>query len=275
MPAKFVEHFPLMGFDDSIDPPWQMVPLAGTRTVKLKDAAGQTVRSSDPTVAKVSEVPLANNNNDRLVVIEGIKRGKATIESVGGGVVKAKLDVSVKNEKVVKVAFNFVQDKAGHKTARAHASVSGLVLGMNGILHTQANIKIKQHSVRDVKIDADLGTVVRWARGVANVAASEHEWDAVVAKRDGTADFNIFFVWEYEQDATPHQDNTNAGTLGGNCLCEDDVGGDDSQTLGHETGHHLGCPDRSGAGTASRLMYFAKAANAYRIPKEDNDVMNP
>ena len=36
-----------------------------------------------------------------------------------------------------------------------------------------------------------------------NVAPAQHEWDDLLALADTTADFNVFFVKEYEQDNTP------------------------------------------------------------------------
>jgi hypothetical protein len=141
----------------------------------------------------------------------------------------------------------------------------------NDILLPQANVKIVKQDVRpDHLIDQDLGDVVRFSSHLDGVPASEHEWDVVTATRDG-AELNVFFVWEYEQDATPDVDHTAAGTSDGNCIFEDNIGRETHDTLAHEVGHHLGA-DHSGDGLDLLMSPFRTDT---RISRPHANTMNP
>ena len=100
---------------------------------------------------------------------------------------------------------------------------------------------------------------------------SEHEWDVVTAKADSTADLNIFFVWEYEQDETPNVDNVEAGTLGSNCIFEDVIARPSESTLSHETGHFLGA-DHTGDGLD---LLMSPGRTDDRIDRFLANTMNP
>ena len=124
-------------------------------------------------------------------------------------------------------------------------------------------------------VDRDLGAVVRYSSHLKGVLASEHEWGHVVAKRDTSADFNFFFVWEYEQDNSPATDNTDAGALGGTCIFEDAAGTEVAETMSHELGHYLGVGDYYTAATRNWLMYGYTDARGQHIPKDHANKMNP
>lgn len=273
--AIFQELAPELGFDAGVSPAWFMVPLGGANTCKLVGGAGMTVTSVDTTVAKVVELPGTQSLPIRLLIVQGVKKGSTFLEAKRGSTLVERLEVSVKAKKTVRLGFNFVSDTGGHKTRRTKAETAGYVSVMNSIFLPQVNIEIKEHSSRDVRVPQNLRQVVRFSRHLAGVAARQHEWDAVVAMRDSSADFNIFFVWEYEQDMTPHDDHTDAGTLGGNCIFEDQAGAEVGETLAHETGHFLGCADVYAGGLVKNLMYGITDARGRKIPKTDANVMNP
>ena len=264
------------GFDESVTPRWQMVPRGGTKIVRLMDGDGLSVVSVNPAVVTVSEVNKCFVHGGREFELKGIAKGKAVIEARQGTTVKTKLEVDVKNKKTVKVAFNFVSDNAGHKTSRSHASVPNFVQELNKIFLPQANIEIVKHGPRNVRVNKNLGAVVRFVGTRLRrqgVPASEHEWDDVTALGDRTADFNLFFVWEYEQDISPNTDNTGGGTSGGNCLLEDNLQGSHVRNIGHELGHHLGCNDDYSAAHKPWLLYGYEDGGT-QIPKAHAIIMN-
>jgi hypothetical protein len=263
------------GFDDSPTPPWLMVPTAGEKKAILVDGEMMSVTSQDLSVATVSEKPGTAGNKKRELIIKGLKKGTTLIDVKSGGTSKAQLDVAVKDRKTVKMAFNYVSDNAGHKTWRVRASAPRWIKIINSIYLPQTNIEFKNHSVNNVNIPQNLGRVVRFSTHLIGVAASQHEWGIVTAKGDSTADFNIFFVWEYEQDNTPRIDHTDAGTSGGNCIFEDRAGKEVGETLSHEAGHFLGVNDTYANTEKNLLMYGITDARGRKIPKAHANTMNP
>jgi hypothetical protein len=90
-----------------------------------------------------------------------------------------------------------------------------------------------------------------------------------------SADFNIFFVWRYESDASPLSDNDQAGTLGGDCLFQDTGMKDVAENLAHETGHFLGASDTYASPRKHTLMYGYTDIRGRKILKADANIMNP
>ena len=272
---KFEEKKAKDGFDGSVTPVWQMVPVGGRRTVILKNAANLTVTSRNPGVASVKDVQQCFVHGGRELIIAGKIRGTTFIDVKNGTRVAASLEVAVKAKKLVRVSFHFVEDNAGHKTTRSASSVSGWVRTMNDIMLPQANVEVLKQRAVNVKINQNLGSVVRFSQHLPGVPASEHEWNLVTAKGDASADFNVFFVWEYEQDSTPNIDNTDAGALGKNCIFEDQAGTNIGDTLAHELGHNLGCIDYYGAADKPLLMYGITDQRGQKITKAHANTMNP
>lgn len=266
--ANFAQLAPLIGFDSDPAPPWQMVPTGGARPVFLVNGQGLNVVSTNPRVVTVVELPMTQNISPRLITLAGVAKGNAFIEARNAAGAQARLEVDVKDKKTVRASFNYVRDNAGHTTTRAVADAGQLIRGVNDILLAQANVEMTLHTARPVTVNQNLHRVVMYARHLRNVPRIWHEWDLVTALGDSTADFNVFFVWEYEQDDSPYTDNAEAGTLGANCIFEDNTVQDAAETLAHEFGHFLGCPDVNGAG-----LLMSPAGR--RVRKHEVNTMNP
>lgn len=265
---RFEAAKPLNGFDHTVTPRWQMVPLNGSKTVRLMDGDGLTVTSTSPAVT-VHEINKCFVHGGREFILRGHLKSKTIIEARNATAVVARLEAEVKTKKTVKLTFNFVRDNAGHKTTRNPADVDTWVKNANTIMFEQANVELKKQNVRPTyAVNEDLGTCVIWS-----ATQAQDEWHKVVANRDGTADLNVFLVWEYEQDATENIDNTAAGTLRneGNTLMEDNLPFQTHETLAHEIGHYLGA-GHSATG-ADLLMSPGRTAN--RISKAHATIMNP
>jgi hypothetical protein len=272
---KFEEKKPKDGFDGAVNPPWQMVPMSGQKTVILKNAAGLDVVSRNPGIATVEDVPKCFVHGGRELIIKGKTKGTTFIDVKNGATTVASLEVAVKTRKIIRASFHLVEDNAGHKTGRNASSIDGWVKTMNDILLPQANVQVNKQRAISVKINKNLGAVVRFSSHLAGVPASEHEWDLVTAKGDASADFNVFFVWEYEQDINPNHDDTDAGTLGKNCIFEDHAGTHVGDTLTHELGHTLGCGDLYGAADKPLLMYGITDQRGQKVNKAHANTMNP
>ncbi len=286
MAAEFRRVRRLQGFDKDQTPKWQMIPVGADRFVILRDGAALTLSAADPAIATVAEIKRADlpagdlaeviQATDRLFKIHALKWGITTIDAknaLGASVVK--LEVDTKNKKTVRITFNFVKDNAGHSTKRAPAAVAEWVKGINWIYERQVNVQIVKKTARWVTVPQNLGRVVRFSSHLPGVPAAQHEWAAVTALGEATADMNFFFVWEYEQDNTPFTDQTDAGTLTNNCIFEDKAGKQMGETLAHEIGHYLGRPDHYDAARTHHLMHGITDARGIHIPKPDANGMNP
>jgi hypothetical protein len=237
------------GLDTTASPKWQMVPCSGQRTLNVTGFVGLQPRARDATIM----VPTMTGQR---LTLTGLKPGKTWVEWVPNmgfnqPVQNANLlEISVKAPKRIRTAFHYVRDNAGHHSLRSRGSLEGLISSVNAILTPQANVIIERKSSREITVPQNLGDVVRFSSHLQaaphNVLVNEHEWDDVTAFADTTADFNVFFVWEYEQDTTPNINNTRAGTIAAekNCLL-DDIITNTAETLAHEVIHLLGISPHS------------------------------
>src|SRR5262245_42664962 len=134
MPAKFEGVLTEYGFDKNATPSWLMVPDKGFKRIRLTNAANVTLSSTSPSIATIEEAPSSKVSDlNREFLINGKMKGTTFIEARQGGALVARLEVAVKVKKTVNVAFNFVEDNAGHKTSRTAASISNWIDEINKI----------------------------------------------------------------------------------------------------------------------------------------------
>lgn len=300
MAAKFIEVFRETGFDPTANPPWTIVGLQSQDAVQLVDGPDLQVVSRDPSMVEVQEAEGSRPGlktrkfwlrGKKLGLVTGKQRASTFVEAISSGNIsrpEARLEVCVKQLKTVKIAFNFVWDSAKppHHTKRNEDEVPYFLRVLNAIYLPQARVHFIAKNIRKVVASKDLGDVVRWTHDGKNslpgVPRSAHTWDDVVALGDKTADFNVFFVWEYEADATPHHDDHDAGTWGSNCLFEDNITSDGSEVshdatgLAHEVLHFFYGPDvdhETDPTNRSRLWYKDATRGTF-ISKKDANAAN-
>ncbi len=276
-PIRFPRFHPIKpkdGFDHTVFPHWQMVPArGGEKRIRLLDAEGLDVVSTQPQVCTLTEVPPVNTlPGAREFVLKGDLRGRSFIQARKGGRLFTQLQVGVKARKRVRVSFHFVRDRVGHATTRNPAQLDEWVRKANDILIPQANVEIVKHNVFNTLINQNLGPVVRFRLDASGNFAANDEWHVVTAKADRTAELNVFFVWEYEQDDTPAIDNTAAGTLESNILFEDNLPRPAESTLAHEVGHFLGVDEHSAEG---QDLLMSPGRTDDRISRDHANIMNP
>jgi hypothetical protein len=275
------------GFDRSTSPKWQMVPVGGTRTLTVHGAAGLVPRvvNPDPANPALTIATVAAGRDVRLTLTGGLVAGHAIVEwvpsaaFVGPATNDFSLDVSVKAEKQVQTAFHYVDDGHRQKTTRRIADLDPLIAKVNAILGPQANVTIIRKSAAALPVAQNLGDVVRFSSHLQgppdNVAPAQHEWDVLKALGDATADFNVFFVVEYEQDNTPYHDDADAGTIAADkmCIFEDNVGNDTATTFAHETVHNLGIPGHDASNR--HLMATGRNGLGRFITRDQANTINP
>lgn len=272
-PVRFEESKVNNGFDKKVNPPWQMVPVAGFKLVKVTNTNGVTFSSKNPAVATVVQI------SPNLIQIGGLSHATTLIEAKdASGNLLGTLEIAVKNKKTIVTSFFYVEDSATpvkHKTTRSLGDEVKLTQLVNEIYEPQANIEFKIRAAKPLPINKDLGNVIRWALAIPGVPVSEDEWNLIKSKRDPGADFNVFFVWEYEQDASPNVDDTEAGTIDTDkmTILEDNLTDITAEeVLAHEAGHFLKVHDHS---TDSDDLMVGAGKSKLKIPKAHANVMNP
>ncbi|MCB1102175.1 MAG: Ig-like domain-containing protein, partial [Kiritimatiellae bacterium] len=276
--VDFEETAPNNGFDDTVDPPWLVVPVnnpPNQNTVKVNIepsavAAQVYFTIDDPAKATVS--PAQASSSPQTLTLTGVAKGhtalRARVGSSSGPICKT-LNVCVRDKKVVDVDFHFMQDNASNQTSRSTSEADGFVSTLNSIWMPQANVVFQKGSVDSPTVPTNLGSVVEWYP--TNPA---NEWDDIAAFRNGSAP-DVFFVWEYEQDGTPATDNADAAQLGGDILFEDNAGSQVGETMAHEMGHFLSVSPADYTDRQDQLMHAYTDVRGQKITHAQVDQANP
>jgi len=165
------------------------------------------------------------------------------------------------------------------KTTRRITDLDPLIAKVNAILGPQANVTIMRKSAAALPVAQNLGRVVRFSRHLEgppdNVDPAQHEWDVLKALGDAAADFNVFFVVEYEDDNTPFHDDTEGGTLASDkmCIFEDEQSHGSAVALAHEAVHNLGIAGHDPAD--NHLMATGRHGIGRFITKDQANTINP
>jgi hypothetical protein len=95
------------------------------------------------------------------------------------------------------VVYHLVSDSANHQSQATNADVDAIATRINLLYENQANVTLRTRSINTPVYPTDLGqAVVRLADQVPpGVPANWDEWDYVTGRRDPSADFNVFLVW--------------------------------------------------------------------------------
>src|SRR5262245_14067453 len=156
------------GFDDSVSPPWLLIPYElPFDVVRIVNGEGTTLISTNPAVAR--PVDPANpgrpfgfvTENPDFVRIEAGLPGDAEIQALDAcGNVVARLSISVLEKVTVRTAFHYVQNRGvGTRTRRLGDEVAFLQT-MNDIYLPQANIEFVTIQAHDLPIADNLGNEV-------------------------------------------------------------------------------------------------------------------
>jgi hypothetical protein len=247
------------GLDTSTTPPWLVVPAAGSKTnvaaaIAPADAASLlNLTSSAPGVVTATLGPSVTSGIGAasLADIHGVAEGEASLTLKVGQLSTASLNVSVRPERLVNVAFYYLSDGT-NQTERpptdADADLS--IAKMNEIWSPQTNIKfVRRGSARTRTIPPTNGSIYV-GFGICGVKpALDLELHSVLASADPDpgADINIFFVWALSDGATGGSDADGVTVCNGNnVLIINRPTHPFGFTEAHEAGHVFGLEHSDG-----------------------------
>ena len=147
-----------LGFDDSVVPPWIMVPMQGKRLVVLKDGKDLSLglRNAASGVVTFQEQP---HPQGRGVQLTPVAPGTVFLEArdAGGGV-KAALEITVKRRKTLSTAFIGIFDKSGRSSTGGIGGAEHMVEVANKLYLPQANVELSHQASRGVALTFDMPT---------------------------------------------------------------------------------------------------------------------
>jgi hypothetical protein len=291
MAVAHFEGFRGVGFDGGVKPPWLTVSalpparLFTRKEINLMDGAGWTLSSADESVAEITEDPTFLGPY-RQISVFGKGRGVTHILGAppGGLPPLRLLEVEVKNERKLKVAFNFVVDSHFEKTTRPTIPnfMNQLRHNTNQIFEAQANLTFDVLREKEIQVRTSLRDIIgRQDRGdlafSGELRPPYHEWYKLVDEGDSQAEINVFFIAR----SILNKENTFPPLVfgqDGNIVIEDDPSRRIERVerdLAHWIAIMLGCTRTNERGKADHLMSRSNDVTARFIPKECANILNP
>jgi len=218
------------GWDGRQKVPFQMVPVGGTRTVRLQHASDVVVESTQPNAVSIGG---GTSGATRTLTLRGLAGMNCFIHAKKGGQVVASLEASTKPLRTLKITFCFVEDAGGNKTKRPRSCVQPMLDEVNRILTPQANIEVRLRKAYELRTAEDFGNILRFSR-----FDKRNEQYRLAQYRDLLADATVFFVGKVEGGGLA-RDKTEAAQYAGGVFVEDRMTGEDGRTLAHELVHHI------------------------------------
>jgi hypothetical protein len=290
---RFVNGTAFSGFDKEAHPPWLMVRFTNARRFSqrlfLVNGDRWVVESHNSSIASLAEDTLGIPNifNGREFSITGESPGVTFIEGFlhhdGKIPVARLLEVSVKDERSLSIAFHFVTDDLFTATNRPATIADELLLILNDIFGNQANVTFTTTRKGAAQVSTNLLLIVTADQPNEDGILKHHrEWDKLLVARDPTADINVFFMpWGGSKDRRP----TRILGLSGDFVCPDEMLDDEVKVaLQHEIGRFLGCDVTYDEKRSQHLMFWRRAEGinpdpgngfASFISKDCANTMNP
>jgi hypothetical protein len=258
-PPQFIKLADDMGFDETAVPRWQTIALGSgffdAREVQLQFGDGMTATSQDQNIATIAPAGtepgrfLVQGKNPGITFIDVFDPNSATS-------FPKLLEVDVKGEKRVKIAYQFVD-----KTSVNQSQITGQVhtnLTIN-IYEPQANIVFDMTRAAPIMVTSTLRDIIFELRQSSRRMIKHREWDELTSWGDRSADINVFFMeWDGRPSDAPSeilaQFDFDKG--GFNIVCPDGMTAHQvERALGHEIGRFFGCFTTNAKKQKHQLMF--------------------
>jgi hypothetical protein len=148
-----------LGFDAAATPPWVMVPQGGSKTVRLREGDGLTLRLRReigialPTIQERSSDPIFG----RTIEISGQSPSTSFLEAVDArGLVRATLEINVKAKIVLTTSVFFVFEKNGRVCKAGLSTAETMIDVANKLYLPQANIALQKNNSGPVNLPFNL-----------------------------------------------------------------------------------------------------------------------
>jgi hypothetical protein len=198
--TDFEAHRPNEGFDGNERPPWQMVPLGGSRRVVMIDGAGTTPRIADPAIATLSTLTAQNGRARRELTLHGRSIGVTEVRVAdANGRLIARLVVSVKRRLRRTLSFAYPVDAGNRRSRRPHdaARLRSVTAVVNEVYLRQANVEIafaRTITGRRVPFLFPTGPNGHILAPYPDTAPRPPLWNALVQIADPSATHTVSFV---------------------------------------------------------------------------------
>lgn len=265
------------GFEPLGAVPWLMVPATdGERVLRLKNAGGLTLRSSDPSVLRVIDpatkfaagTMVVPDDNERITFRGGLPGNATVIGRDVDGKESPLLSVDVLPRRNATVGFYYMTDKAKHHTTRAVGEEKKLIEVANRVFNRQANVFFEQKEARPLTVNEDWGDPVGYdVLGGVNLTKLRTLGNTGLRIR-------VFFLWNYNPGPEKDGDtDAEVDDFGGVVVAfEDAAGKDPGLSMAHEFGHNLGLRHRE---TSKRLvMWPYTGQRAGRLERDQILIVN-
>jgi hypothetical protein len=196
-------------------------------------------------------------------------------------VVKTRLEVSVKEELALKIAFQFVTDGLANPTTRDHTIAGQLVSELNNFFKPRADITFTMARAADVITRAMLSDILREQKP-GDFFRPTKSWNQLIAEGDRGASVNVFFM-KFTKLRSGDEDRFEALGTDGDCVFSDIMPNENvSVALPHMIGRFLGCGVVTGKDQEHLLMHESRARGVAPItaaedvvPRDCANTMNP
>lgn len=284
MIPKFAAVKTLDGYDDTASPNWLMIGLDTEKSVLLSGGNQLEVKVRRSEIAEITNDAVESATlQQRIITIKGKKKGTTFVDAFEGNIRKATLEICVKSKREITVSFHYVHDNAGHGTIRNSSNLHEWLDTINNkVFLPQANVFVRLGIINDpLRIERNLGTVIRDTSSYPNIPKREHETDEIMSHRDKTAQMNVFFVTNIEAGEDPKKNLIAGVQYDEGIFIDDNINTVSAlatieNVLAHEIAHYLGVGGESHfykAANIKGLMYY-KARGGLFIPKVHANMIN-
>lgn len=257
---RFVPFWANSGFDQLATPRWQMLRAGGQSftTMFLDGAVGLVVKSRNPPIADITEAPNLANVPRREFRITGQSPGTTFIDVFARNsatAVIAMLEVCVKEELPVKIAFNWLDGTLD--TSARPQSWTAYMNELDSIFLVQANVQFIPTRTNKISVSTTLDIIMAERKQSVGRRVPAHREEDLLTRAGDPQAFNVYFMpWTGMEEKRPTGFlDVSDGWILPDSMTEDEV----IIALPHLLGRLLGCSVTDRDADVGHLMHASRA----------------